>query len=270
MAHSLDLPFCVRTAQSLVKSYIYPFNRFEKKVFGWCQRWVAGGHLVHEAMNTKGWGGERGVVLSLGVNTEKFSPFSEAAKAQGRKKLGFGEPLIGYLGRLSEEKGMDLIMEVMSQLKDRPWSFLFMGSGPCEQKVKDWAAREGLSDRVQVKLYSHNEIPEVLPLCDLLLCPSQTRPFWKEQFGRMLVEAFASGVPVVASSSGEIPRVVGDAGVILPEADSAPWKETILRLLADPKEREEWSQRGLKRAEEYSVRSMAEKYKVFYREILSL
>ena len=54
---------------------------------------------------------------------------------------------------------------------------------------------------------------------DLLCAPSRTTPRWREQFGRMLIEAMACGVPVIASPSGEIPYVVGDAGVLVPEGD---------------------------------------------------
>ena len=50
---------------------------------------------------------------------------------------------------------------------------------------------------------------------DVMCAPSQTTPKWREQFGRMLIEAFASGVPVVGSDSGEIPFVIDEAGVLV-------------------------------------------------------
>ena len=51
------------------------------------------------------------------------------------------------------------------------------------------------------------------------MLPSLTRPNWKEQFGRVLIEAMASGVPVIGSDSGAIPDVIGQAGLIFPEGD---------------------------------------------------
>jgi len=83
---------------------------------------------------------------------------------------------------------------------------------------------------------------------DMLCAPSQTLARWREQFGRMLIEAFACGIPVVASDSGEIPHVVGDAGVIVGERHEAGWVEAITRLAEDEILREELAMRGRRRA----------------------
>jgi phosphatidylinositol alpha-1,6-mannosyltransferase len=82
----------------------------------------------------------------------------------------------------------------------------------------------------------------------VLCAPSQTTDGWREQFGRMLIEAFACGVPVVGSDSGEIPYVVADAGVVVGERDADGWKEAIARLLADPGLRTDFAGRGRRRA----------------------
>jgi glycosyltransferase involved in cell wall biosynthesis len=63
------------------------------------------------------------------------------------------------------------------------------------------------------------DLPAEYHRFDTLVLPSLTRANWKEQFGRVLVEAMASGVPVIGSDSGAIPGVVGDAGLIVPEGD---------------------------------------------------
>ena len=64
-------------------------------------------------------------------------------------------------------------------------------------------------------------VPEFLSRLDALVLPSLTFPNWKEQFGRALTEAMACEVPVVGSDSGEIARVIGDAGLVFPEGDVA-------------------------------------------------
>ena len=79
---------------------------------------------------------------------------------------------------------------------------------------------------------------------DVLCAPSQTTPRWREQFGRMLIEAFAAGVPVVASDGGEIPHVVGEAGVLVAERDQVAWLRAIGSLLDDPKRRDALGRRG--------------------------
>jgi glycosyltransferase involved in cell wall biosynthesis len=81
----------------------------------------------------------------------------------------------------------------------------------------------------------------------------------------MLVEAFACGVPVIGSDSGEIPFVIGDAGKVIPEADVAAWTDAIEELLTKPELRADLAKRGLARANKYSVRSIAEQYRDYFR-----
>jgi glycosyltransferase involved in cell wall biosynthesis len=65
---------------------------------------------------------------------------------------------------------------------------------------------------------------------DVLVLPSLTRPNWKEQFGRVLVEAMSSGIPVIGSDSGAIPDVIGESGLIVPEGDVTALMEALARL----------------------------------------
>ena len=266
MAQKSKTPYLFRTAQSLIKDYTFPFSYFEKKSLLGAKCWVAGGHLVYNAMIKKGWA-KPGQVLTLAVDTKKFKPFDSLQKKNKRNQLNLKGPVIGYLGRLSEEKGCDLFMDVLLQLKEKPWSFLVMGSGPYKEKIENWAKLNGLEKRVKVMLVDHSEVPNVLPVCDLLICPSQTRKFWKEQFGRMIVEGFAAGVPVMASDSGEIPRVVDQAGVILKEDDSYAWRDALESFIDHPENFEKYKKLGLQRVKKYSASAIAEQYKQVYSEL---
>ena len=106
-----------------------------------------------------------------------------------------------------------------------PWRALFIGGGPLEADIRRWAA--GKADRVRLVTALHAEVPPYVNALDLLAAPSETRKNWAEQFGRMLVEAFACRVPVVGSDSGEIPHVLGDAGVVVSEGDAGAWTRAI-------------------------------------------
>jgi glycosyltransferase involved in cell wall biosynthesis len=77
-------------------------------------------------------------------------------------------------------------------------------------------------------------VPATLAALDALALPSLTRPNWMEQFGRVLIEAMACGVPVVGSDSGEIPRVIGAAGLIVPDRDEGALRESLWRLAEHP------------------------------------
>jgi phosphatidyl-myo-inositol dimannoside synthase len=170
------------------------------------------------------------------------------------------------VGRLTEAKGLDILMQAMQQIgSSRPWNLLLLGSGEYQDKVLAWAASLGWRDRVKIKLALHADVPRYLGSMDLLAAPSQTRKNWKEQFGRMIVEAFACGVPVIGSDSGEIPYVIGDAGRVVGETDVAGWAQAIQQLLDDARDRDQLRERGLARAPRYSVIAIAEQYRAYFR-----
>ncbi len=105
---------------------------------------------------------------------------------------------------------------------------------------------------------------------DVLVLPSLTRPNWKEQFGRVLIEAMACGVPVIGSSSGEIPYVIGDAGLIAAEGNVAALRASLQRLAGDRALRTELAARGRRRVlERFTHEHVARQTMTVYREILS-
>jgi glycosyltransferase involved in cell wall biosynthesis len=258
--------FVFRTAQNLVKRYPPPFSFFERQTLRRAQAWIAGGSLVFETMVKRGFPKEKGRVLTLAVDVGAFRPLAPDQRRQVLEELGLQSPLLGFLGRLSQDKGLDVLMRALELLPvSQPWSLLLLGSGPYESKVHDWAKGRGWQDRVRIKLVKHDDVPRHLAAMDVLLAPSQTTSHWREQFGRMIVEAFASGVPVIGSDSGEIPRVIGDAGRVVPEADPAAWANAIQELLQSPQTRALLAQRGLERVEQYSTTAVAGKFAEFYR-----
>ena len=88
------------------------------------------------------------------------------------------------------------------------------------------------------------ELPAEYRKIDALVLPSLTRPNWKEQFGRVLVEAMASGVPVIGSDSGAIPGVIGDAGRIVPEGDVVALAGALRDLRDQPALRDDLIKKG--------------------------
>jgi glycosyltransferase involved in cell wall biosynthesis len=141
---------------------------------------------------------------------------------------------------------------------------LLLGSGEYKQKVQQWAADRGWSNRVKILLANHSDVPRFLGSMDMMVAPSQTMKNWREQFGRMIIEAFACGVPVIGSDSGEIPLVIGEAGRVVAEADASAWAKTIAELLASPDLREQLRSCGFSRAPRYSVATIAQQYRDYY------
>ena len=121
------------------------------------------------------------------------------------------------------------------------------------------------ADNGRVLHVPHHEVPKYVNAMDLLCAPSQSTPEWREQFGRMLVEAAACSVPVIGSDSGEIPTVVGNTGVIVGEADLQGWVNAISDLLASPQRRAELAAAGLSQAHErYAWPVVARAYLDFF------
>jgi glycosyltransferase involved in cell wall biosynthesis len=234
--------------------------------FARAQGWIAGAGLDFEAMANKGFPKQKGRILNLAVDLSEFRPLLPAERTATLQELGLKAPVIGFVGRLTKAKGLDVLMQAMEQIGGaRPWSLLLLGSGEYQEKVQAWAEKQGWRDRVRIKLVKHAEVPRYLGSMDLMVAPSQTMKNWREQFGRMLIEAFACGVPVVGSDSGEIPHVIGSAGRVVPEADVTGWAQAIAQLLDHPEERDTLRNCGLSRATQFSTATIAEQYREYYR-----
>ncbi|MEE8115851.1 MAG: glycosyltransferase [Gemmatimonadales bacterium] len=256
--------FAFRTAQSLVKRYPWPFSAFERRTVARADGWIAGGHLVYEAMTRKGFPAAAGRVITLGVDMDAFRPATDEERTRVRAALGLEAPVVGFVGRLAPAKGLDVLMAALERVT-HPWTLLVLGSGPHEATIRRWAHRHDWSDRVRIRLTTHDEVPTYLGVMDLLVAPSRTTPTWKEQFGRMVIEAFACRVPVIGSDSGEIPRVIGDAGVVVPETDVGAWARAIEALLAEESRRRTLAERGYQRCRaRYDIRPVAAQYVEFY------
>jgi glycosyltransferase involved in cell wall biosynthesis len=257
--------FCFRTAQSYVKRYPPPFNHFERAVLARSQGWIAGASLVFDAMLKKGFPQETGRILNLAVDAKEFQPLPSAVRAEVLQELGLKPPVVGFVGRFTKAKGLEILMQAMERIgRSRQWNLLLLGSGDYDHTVREWATRNGWPERLKIMLAKHGDVPRNLGCMDLMVAPSQTMKNWREQFGRMIIEAFACGVPVVGSDSGEIPYVIGDAGKVVAEADVAGWANTIGELLDSPGARQELRQRGLDRAPKYSVSTIAQQYREYY------
>jgi len=262
--------FCFRSAQSLNKRYPPPFNFFESRSLAAAHKWIAGGKSVFENLVARGYPAERGRVITLAVDTSMFRPADEAARVAVRESLGLKPPVIGYMGRLVPAKGLRTLMQALEALpSNASWSLLLLGSGEMQQEIEQWAAARGWSERVKIHLAKHDDVPKYLSAMDMMVAPSRTMPNWKEQFGRMLIEAFACAVPVIASDSGEIPHVVGGQGFIVPENDVLGWKQTIETLLRDEELRKRTGLAGMARVSQFSVPTVALQFREFYRDLVN-
>jgi glycosyltransferase involved in cell wall biosynthesis len=202
------------------------------------------------------------------VDVEAFRPDADARR-RVRERLGWsddGLPVIGFLGRFIRPKGLEMLWRAWERAA--PSRLLLVGGGPMEAEMQGWAA--GFRNRVRVVTgVPHGQVPGYLNAMDVLAAPSLTTPRWREQFGRMLVEAMACGVPVMGSDSGEIPHVIGGAGVVVVEGDEDAWRDALNGLIGNAVRRAELSAAGLERARgEFALPVVARRHLDFFDALL--
>ncbi|BDI30362.1 glycosyl transferase family 1 [Capsulimonas corticalis] len=202
-----------------------------------------------------------------GIPLEDFKP---ADKAALRQTLSLpAEPLVGYIGRLVTEKGLMHLLGALGLLPPNVHCLL-IGGGPMQSELELWIDLLGLKERVHLLApMSATLVASYMACLDALALPSLSTPVWKEQYGRVLGEAMACGVPVVGSDSGAIPEVIGEAGLVVPEANTQALADGLRKALFDEEFRSRVIPLGLKRApDEMSVEAMSTHLLDFYRRIL--
>ncbi len=214
--------------QNLERRYPPPFSWIERFNIRHIDYVIAGSQTSSQIWQTKGYKGPLAVIPQFGVDPLIFSP---PANPRSTKTVQ-----IVYAGRLVAEKGVDLLVHALSKLNG-PWHATLLGNGPAEKQLRELVRAFRLNDNVTFKAHIPSiEMPGFYRKMDILVLPSRTLPNWTEQFGRVLVEAMACGVCVVGSDAGEIPHVIGDAGLIFPE-DNPELLHAHLQDLVDSTER---------------------------------
>lgn len=207
------------------------------------------------------------VQSSVLPHLERFS-HPERRREVGRRGWGFDhEFVVGYVGRLIAEKGLDWLLESWRTacLPDHT-RLVFIGKGPMEGAIRAAATTDA-----RIRLIGpvpFDQVPTVMASLDALVLPSLTTRDWCEQYGRVITEAMASGVPVIASDSGAIPEVVGDAGIIVSEGSTAELAAALRRVSLDLAIHRSLAEASLARAQTaFSPAVAAERLRGFWRAV---
>ncbi len=185
------------------------------------------------------------VAPQLGVDETAFVPADAALKAKRRADLGLpdGAFIVGFSGRLLELKGVPDLIEAVENIRAQPGGeglqLALLGPGEIGPLL---GGRSAQPPWLHVRpACAHAEMAHFMQAVDLFVLPSREWNRdglqWREQFGHVLIEAMACGVPVLGSSCGSIPAVLGDPANIFPQGDVPRLTELLRACILDPARR---------------------------------
>jgi glycosyltransferase involved in cell wall biosynthesis len=257
-----NVPIVMQANQNIHHNYPPPFNWLEQRAFRRVAAAYGCSETVCEVLRAKGFA-KPAPVVPFGVDTEAFRP-------RPARDEPANHPLtIGYIGRMLPGKGLNVLAAALEKIKGEAWQLLVVGDGSERQAFEQRLREAGLHDRAEFTgAVNFALVPEYFQRLDVMVIPTETTKRVREQFGRVIIEAMASGVPVIGSTCGAIPEVIGAAGLVFPEGDAAALAESLRSLLADADLRERLVLAGQARVEQYSWTQVAEKTYELFRRVL--
>ncbi len=246
LANALTIrkPISFFTWQNIFKRYPIPFRQMEYWILKHTDVMFPGSYSAEAVMREKGFTG-LSVLMPSGIDPTIYYPRSNNLKSE----LGASEDevLIGYVGRVVEQKGLKTLLLALNEIRGLPWRLVMIGTGEFELEFEAIAHQLNLSDRVKkLGFVPFTETPNYLSALDVLVLPSETRANWKEQFGRVIIEAMACGTSVIGSDSGEIPNLITatKGGLVFPEGNAIALSQRLRELILDPGHRAKLAETG--------------------------
>lgn len=236
------------------------YERIQRRALRRMDRVVAVSRPLEQELTAAGIPPER-VIMVQNAWAPPSEPSLSRAAARETLQLASGEFVIGWVGRVSGEKGPDVLLAALRQLEG-PWRCVFVGEGPDRAVLRERSRRQGLAPRV---LWP-GLLPaagRLMPAFDVFALSSRT-----EGTPIVLFEAMAAGVPIVAARAGGVPDVVGAAeAVLVPSENPAALAEALGEVRADPAGAEARAQAARERLRTAFAREpWLQRYEAVYRE----
>jgi len=216
-------------------------------------------------------------MIRLGIDLTRFKPKIDKT-TRLRNFVKKNNITLLFVGRLVEEKGiLDLykafkkISHFAKASRDKQNIKLkIIGDGPLKNKIQYLINKDKLTNSVSLEIKDYKEMSQVYQKADIFVLPAKRTKTWEEQYGMVLVEAMASGLPIVAYNTGAIAEIVEDAGILIREGDSEKLVTTINRLIEVGGLRVKLGKMGRRRAEVmFDAGKTAKKITEIYRRIVN-
>ncbi len=213
-------------------------------------------------------------VIGHFIDTQTFRPRHDYLRILGdRRQRNF---TIMFAGRLEEYKGvLDVLTAAKILLADQKQhdvslTFLFVGGGAENTRLENFAKQWGIDRSVRITNAPYEKMPSLYQHADIFVAPSKATRTWQEQYNTALLEAQASGLPIVTTRTGGIPENVGGAAILIEPGDARGLAVAIQQFLDDPKLRLRYARLARRRAETvHDIDLGAKKLARLYKRILS-
>ncbi len=249
-----------RGLKRLTKKYLWLYTQF---FYSKCNMTIAPSHSIQKYLAKRGIRNTTVVPNSVDVNA-----FEGASGSRIRKRLGIGrgERMVLYLGRMSREKRLDVMLRACKVLAKRDVNarFVFGGHGPAEEHCKHLAERLGIGGRVNfLGFVEKEELPGLYAAADAFCMPSTF-----ETQGIVCLEAMASGKPVVGADFLALKDLIknGKNGERFMPGDYTSCANKIERVLNNP---EAYRKSAIGTAREFSVEKTTDRLLDTYNFVLS-
>lgn len=238
-------------------------NRFvlacERRAANYTDCMVTNANVIAEEYLERGIGiRNQYTTIYSGVELDAFRDATPADDLPGTR------PRVVMVGRLADGKGHSILLDAVSSLRDTEMSVCIVGDGPLYADLEQAIAERELVDSVFLTGF-RDDVARVLAASDVLVLPS-----FREGTPRVITEAMASGLPVVATDIAGIPEQVadGESGYLIPPGDADALAGRLAELLSNPERRDQMGTHGRERAERFSKDAMIGALDRLYRQLL--
>lgn len=261
------------TAENIYRDFTYPSPL--SKLYGFVEKYVykvvdGATPISEEATKVLKHKGFSKMIKVIPLVTDS-TLFRKMDASRLKQAMGLENSfIVGYVGRLVPEKGILTLLEAVSKLKYN-YKLLIIGSGYLRTTIIDKAALLGINDRViLINSTSQPELVKYYNCMSTLVLPTYETSTCREQFGRVLIEAMACQVPVIGSDCGEIPKVMGEAGLVFSQQNPDELKKALVKLIKNPALRKELAYKGYQRVlVEYTWSRYAQETYNLYKELMN-
>lgn len=208
------------------------------------------------------------ITIHSGIDLNKFNHSVKTDFLRKKYNLPSDVKLIGNTSAIADQKDYYTFVNTAERLlkEDNNFLFFIIGDGPLKDSVRDYVTSKDLQDKIIFTGFLNN-IPEILPELDLFLITSKT-----EGLGTSILDAFASKIPVVATSAGGIPELVKHekTGLLAPVKDYSALTNEVKRLLNEPKLRNSLIDNAYFFVQRFSKEETAKKTLEVYKDVLHI